>query len=225
MERFSGVAWAWSGSPTDIKTVTNWQAYEYLNADKEKAPSEIFYNTLNSTSGELDATWGYGIPTGSEPLKWFKLLLLDDEDMDEKIRNSAQIKKARELLQASGKTAIEVIGDYLHFLWKHTIEAIEQDMGEEAVEGTPFRVILTVPAVWNHQAIGRMKNAAFKAGILANRLAGETELFFVGEPEAAALATFEDLKARDFKKGDTICVVDSGGGTVDLISYKVNSYL
>jgi molecular chaperone DnaK (HSP70) len=135
--------------------------------------------------------------------------------MDDKIRNSSQIHKARELLQASGKTAIEAIADYLHFLWKHTRESIEQDMGDEAVDGTPFRVVITVPAVWNHKAIARMKKAALASGMLDHRLCGETVLHFVSEPEAAALATFDDMKARpDFKMGDSIVVCDAGGGTV-----------
>jgi hypothetical protein len=104
--------------------------------------------------------------------------------MDEKIRNSAQIQKARELLQATGKTAVEVIADYLHFLWKHALDSIQQDMGEEALEATPFRIVLTIPAVWNHKAIGRMKKAALASGMLDNRLCGESILHFVSEPEA-----------------------------------------
>jgi hypothetical protein len=215
------VAWAWSGASQDIKVVTSWEAYEYLNSDKEKAPTEIFYNTLipdipsPASQTSPDATWGYGIPTGSQPLKWFKLLLLDDEDMEEKIRGSSQIKRARELLQASRKSAVEVIADYLHFLWKHALESIQQDMGADGVDATPFRVVITVPAVWNHKAIARMKKAALKSGMLDRRLCGETILHFVSEPEAAALATFHDMRARpDFKVGDSIVVCDAGGGTV-----------
>src|ERR1700753_2015240 len=136
---FSGVAWAWSGASNDIKVVTDWEAYEYLNSDKDKAPTEMLYNNLMSNNQGSpqttpDANWGYGIPTGSQPLKWFKLLLLDDEDMDENIRNSGQITRARELLKATKKTAVDVIADYLHFLWKHTLKNIQQDMGIEAVD-------------------------------------------------------------------------------------------
>jgi hypothetical protein len=204
----------------------NWDACEYLNSDKEKAPTEIFYNDALipdiPAPPTPDAKWGYGIPTSSQALKWFKLLLLDNEDMDETVCDSAQIRKARELLEASGKTAVQVISDYLYFLWSHTIKNIQQDMGDSAVDGTPFRVVITVPAVWNHKAIARMKRAALKSGILDQRLCGETILHFVSEPEAAALATFDDMKSRpDFNVGDSIVVCDAGGGTVDLISYKV----
>jgi hypothetical protein len=67
-----------------------------------------------------------------------------------------------------------------------------------------------------------MREAAKRAGILERRLAGETILQFVSEPEAAALASFEDFKNRpNFQVGDSLVVCDAGGGTADLISYKI----
>ncbi|KAL2016086.1 hypothetical protein VTK56DRAFT_4293 [Thermocarpiscus australiensis] len=67
-----------------------------------------------------------------------------------------------------------------------------------------------------------MREAASQAGLLGKRIAGETELSFVSEPEAAALATLSSMDGRgDIKAGDTFVVVDCGGGTVDLISYEV----
>ncbi|KAK4237432.1 hypothetical protein C8A03DRAFT_34593 [Achaetomium macrosporum] len=69
-----------------------------------------------------------------------------------------------------------------------------------------------------------MKEVASEAGILTKRVAGETQLNFISEPEAAALATLSDMEGRcDIKPGDIFVVVDCGGGTVDLISYEVTS--
>jgi len=141
-------------------------------------------------------TWGYGIPSGRKAIKWFKLLLLDEGDLPADIRNSPQIRHARDLLRQVGKTPTQAVADYLRFLWKHALVNIEQVMTQSVVEGIPFRVVLTVPAIWNHIAIQRMRQAARDAGILDPRLCGETTLHFVSEPEAAALATFEDLKTR-----------------------------
>jgi molecular chaperone DnaK (HSP70) len=147
---------------------------------------------------EKQTKWGYGIPSGQEAVKWFKLLLLDDSEMQDSARHSKQIERARILLQKAGKTPIEAVADYLQFLWEHTMAAIKEDpsMGEHVVEGTPFQVVITVPAVWSHNACRKMTKAAAKAGILAPRLCGDTTLSFVSEPEAAALATFQDLKSR-----------------------------
>lgn len=154
--------------------------------------------------------------------EWFKLLLLDDDDLTAEKRNSVQIRKAKKLLEQAGKTPVEAVGDYLRLLWNHAIANIEKDFGAIVVEGLPFQVVCTVPAVWTTEAVDRMRQAATDAGIVSQRLAGGTTLRFVSEPEAAALATLDDLKARpNFKKGDTFVVCDAGGGTVDLISYKV----
>ena len=166
-------------------------------------------------------TWGYGVEN-ADAAEWFKLLLLDEDDLAEEKKNSPQIKKAKELLQKAGKTPVQAVGDYLRLLWNHAIANIEKDFGAVVVEGLRFQVVCTVPAVWTTRAVDRMRQAAKDAGITSDRLAGQTTLRFVSEPEAAALATLEDLKARpNFKKGDTFVVCDAGGGTVDLISYKV----
>lgn len=210
--------------------ITNWDSHEWGNSDKGKAPTTIAYGAQSSYSdvtknSALDTpnaiSWGYGIDE-AESVKFFKLLLLEDEEMEEAQRNSTQVKRARELLQRAGKTPVQAVADYLGLLWTHAITNISKDFGRAAVNGTPIRVVLTVPAVWTTKAKDRMKKAAKLAGILNPRLAGETILSFVSEPEAAALATFQDLKARpNFQTGDTFVVCDAGGGTVDLISYQV----
>ncbi|ORY18632.1 hypothetical protein BCR34DRAFT_473300 [Clohesyomyces aquaticus] len=227
----SGVAWAYSKQPDDIKIVTNWDSQEWMNTDKGKAPTEIAYPSRTSNShtardSSLDqdcqTAWGYGIGD-VEPIKWFKLLLLDDEDMDTAQKDSTQIKRARKLLMRARKSPVQAVADYLRLLWQHAVANIVREFTEIVVESLPFRVVLTVPAVWTTKAKEKMKYAAKRAGILDDRrLADKTTLHFVSEPEAAALATFDDLKTRpNFRVGDTFVVCDAGGGTVDLISYKV----
>jgi hypothetical protein len=185
-------------------------------------PNPSHPNSVSQNHGGSLA-WGYGIGE-AEAVEWFKLLL-DEEDMDDHQRESAQIIRAKRLVQNANKTLVQAVADYLRLLWAHAIQNITKDFGEETVEGLPFQVVITVPAVWTTRAVNRMRQAAMEADILtsSHRLAGETTLHFVSEPEAAALATFEDLKVRpNCHKGDTLVVCDAGGGTVDLISYKVN---
>jgi hypothetical protein len=224
------VAWAYSKDPKNIKIVTDWDCAESQNSDRAKAPTRIAYSkphsgNPNNILGDEDSTqieWGYGIESENDAAEWFKLLLLDEQDLAKEKQNCPQIQKARRLLKQAGKTPIQAVSDYLRLLWNHAIANIEKDFGSVVVEGLPFQVVCTVPAVWTTQAVSRMRQAAEDAGILAHRLAGETTLRFVSEPEAAALATFDDLKMRpNFRKGDTFVVCDAGGGTVDLISYKI----
>jgi molecular chaperone DnaK (HSP70) len=166
-------------------------------------------------------TWGYGVDD-IDTVEWFKLLLLDEAEMDEEQRKSPQLRKARRLLQEVDKTPVQAVADYLRLLWQHAVANMKRNLGEAMVDGLAFEVVCTVPAVWSIAAVNKMRMAADDAGITAERLVGTTSLEFVSEPEAAALATFEDLKARpNIESGQTFVVCDAGGGTVDLISYKV----
>lgn len=92
--------------------------------------------------------------------------------------------------------AIEVISDYLRELWKYTLDCIERAEGASIVELSTFKVIVTLPAIWPAYAQIRMREAIQKAGILNFRNAPDTTLEFISEPEAAALATLQDMSDR-----------------------------
>lgn len=77
-----------------------------------------------------------------------------------------------------------------------------------------FQIIVTLPAIWPHYAQLRMREAIDDAGILDTKSAGKPTLSFTSEPEAAALASLEDLMGRvelnvSFWPADsTVLVVD-----------------
>ncbi|KAJ4219343.1 hypothetical protein NW759_007732 [Fusarium solani] len=120
----------------------------------------------------------------------------------------------------NGKTAIDLIADYLRAIWCHTLESIAKDRGDSVLEAYQFHVVITVPAIWKDYARQDMEKAAKKAGILDRRAAGKTILTFAPEPEAAALSTLCD-PGREPKKGGVYLICDAGGGTVDLITYEI----
>ncbi|KAI1080046.1 hypothetical protein F5B20DRAFT_590217 [Whalleya microplaca] len=219
---FTGVSWLLckeKALPGQPEVVTRWPSNLSRNSDRQKVPSKIHYNP---TTGEI--SWGYNIPTDVEPIEWFKLLLLEPEDLQDHLRSSYHIRVARCMVQGLGKGAVEVVGDYLGVLWKHIMGEIQTEKGRNLILGTPIHVVLTVPAIWKDYARERMRHASDRAGILNSRTAGETTLSFISEPEAAALATIPDLDDRgDLEVDDSFVVVDAGGGTVDVISYKVKS--
>ncbi|TQN64011.1 Heat shock 70 kDa protein 12A, partial [Colletotrichum shisoi] len=197
---FSGVSWAFSGQPNDIEVITRWEAELSYNSDTEKTPSTLLYH---GPYGE--ASWGYGIPaaTSAEPLKWFKLLLIDHQDLPRELQSSAQIATARRLMSEANMDPVDVIAGYLRRLWNHSIECITLSTGKELVKMCKFHVVITLPAIWPAYAKARMTRAAQEAGILKNRSAGDTVLSFISEPEAAALATMRDLSNRpNIKPGD-----------------------
>jgi molecular chaperone DnaK (HSP70) len=163
----------------------NWEGIEGQKTCA-KVPSQILYK------GD-QIKWGFNIPPDEKPLQWFKLLLLRDEDMEQEVRDSTYIKEAKEMLRKLNKSAENVIADYLGLLWKHVLKELKKTHGEGAVEGQPFRVVITFPAIWPLYAQSRMRQAAATAGILDQRHGGETKLHLCPEPEAAALAVMDDF--------------------------------
>lgn len=75
---------------------------------------------------------------------------------------------------------------------------------------------MTVPAIWTDAAKNATLQAAERAG-LGNR----HDLRLISEPEAAAVYTLKAIQPNHLKIGDNFVVCDAGGGTVDLISYKI----
>ena len=157
--------------------------------------------------------WGYTIPPDADPVRWFKLLLLREDDLGSEVKVSEYILRGRKMLRESGKTATDLIGDYLEALWKHILETIYKARGKSVIEAMEFHVVITVPAIWKDYARQGMEEAARKAGILTTRTAGTTTLAFAPEPEAAALATLCE-GGRRFDAGDVFVICDAGGGTV-----------
>ncbi|KAF2110481.1 hypothetical protein BDV96DRAFT_691242 [Lophiotrema nucula] len=232
---FSGAAWALSSRPEDIKIVTRWRSNHSFNTDDAKAPTQLVYAPQNRydshssmsygfSSGRKVASWGYEIDTKQEPLKWFKLCLEQKAKLHPDVQKSPQLATAESMLSREGVTPVDAAADYLRQLWESIVEDLERQCGATAVKGLPFRVILTVPAMWSDSAQNNTRQAAQKAGILQSRLCGETTLDLVPEPEAAALATLAEFNDRPgVQRGDVITVCDCGGGTVDITSYTIQN--
>ncbi|XEU97891.1 hypothetical protein FSHL1_003178 [Fusarium sambucinum] len=215
---YSGVAWAYSKQPDEIALVTNWEADMRSCSDLDKVPTQLLYD------GENMAHWGYSIPADETPLKWFKLLLLRDHDITEDMIKSSQIRNTRALLKETGKDVVDAVASFLSEIWKHAMDSILKAVGPELLQKSRFHVVITLPAIWPPYAQQRMKKAANMSGILDVRPSGATTLGFVPEPEAAALATLKDFSKRStIKPRDTMVICDAGGGTVDLISYEIES--
>lgn len=158
--------------------------------------------------------WGYEVPDDVEPIQWFKLLLLRDEDLSSEVRSNDLIVRARKMLQDENKTAVDCTADYLKALWTHTLKSIKSARNDFIVSNLVFHVVITIPAIWKDYAREAMKEAARKAGILQRRSsAGETILTFVPEPEAAGLASL-GLRRRQLGTGEVYVICDAGGGTV-----------
>ncbi|RTE80896.1 hypothetical protein BHE90_004615 [Fusarium euwallaceae] len=211
----SGVAWATAADfkRHNINYICRWPG---LGREEGKVPTEIYYDD------DGEAMWGYDIPGDVTRLQWFKLLLLKPEDLSREMRASPFLQRARDIARKTGKEPVDIVADYLRLLWSHAEEKIKQEIGSGVFNALTLHVVVTVPAIWKGYAQQSTEQAVRQAGLLKPRRAGRTQLTVVTEPEAAALSTILD-RYDSVNEGNVYVVCDAGGGTVDLITYEIES--
>jgi molecular chaperone DnaK (HSP70) len=111
---------------------------------------------------------------------------------------------------------MDAVADYLTALHGHTMETLGRRYGESFMQKTKIEFVLTVPAVWSDSAKNATLLAAERAGM------GDVgSLKIISEPEAAAVYTLKAIQPNHLQLEDNFIVCDAGGGTVDLIAYKI----
>ncbi|KAF2790366.1 actin-like ATPase domain-containing protein [Melanomma pulvis-pyrius CBS 109.77] len=188
---YSGLAWAES-SRADFQHVIDTWPTKSSTKSSPKVPTELRLITNGYQ-------WGFQIPTTAKRSKYFKLKL------DDPTSTSTTTQPPEELAQL-----------YLSYLYKHMISILTERLSSSIVKNTPIDFILTVPAIWSNAAKQKTETAAVRAGFK-----GSKKIHLVSEPEAAAIYTLHNLGAPTLSVGKTFVVCDAGGGTVDLISYKI----
>ncbi|KAI8626325.1 hypothetical protein F5Y19DRAFT_488376 [Xylariaceae sp. FL1651] len=223
---FTGVAYGYTkeGSQSlaaEPQSITLWPATQHGGADYDvvKVESKIAY-----TARGINA-WGRDASDDPKHISWFKLLLLDEDDLQTHLKDSDHINIARGLVETAGKDPVTVISNYLSKIWNHVLEDIARAEGQYFVDSRPFHIVITVPAIWQDRERQRMFRAVSQAGILDKRPGcADTTHAFISEPEAAALTAIDGHRKYDIlKPGQTFVVADLGGGTVDLVSFRVKT--
>jgi len=194
----------------DIEIITGWDSEIDHNEGSAKVPTRISYSKYRSIS-----SWGFDHDAQDRQLSWFKLLLCEGT----KKRAAAQrtfLNKVEEDMKCLDKSAVDVTADYLNRLWGHATTTFKSRFGESYFENLQIKLVLTVPAIWDHHAQELTREAAHKAGMMKRP---NMKLELVSEPEAAARYVFNENLS--LQVGDAFVVCDAGGGTIDLISYQV----
>lgn len=114
------------------------------NQDNPKVPSAIIVTPRASRGG---LTWGNDAKGSEGSLEWFKLLLVDEDDLPDEIRVSEHVQMARARLQELDRMPEDVISDYLRGLWKRCLEKMKTEVGDETVNNSRFHVVITLPAI------------------------------------------------------------------------------
>ncbi|KAK4220943.1 hypothetical protein QBC38DRAFT_493093 [Podospora fimiseda] len=226
---YSGVSWAsseaWTNSGENIvhvHDVLNWPQEGGQQQDELQVPTLIDPET---------GKWGmFCHSTETNPVRWIKLLLLEEIDLIEDLRKSKTFDYSRKRLIEAKQWGISgivgLVARFLEEVWKHTLQEIKHEHGDLNM---PLKVAIGVPAMWKPYVRERIKRAVLLAGILDTRYDSEgngytTTMTFVEEPQAAAIWTLREHNDQvTIEVGDTFVVCDGGGGTVDAITYMVTS--
>ncbi|PCH36688.1 hypothetical protein WOLCODRAFT_20691 [Wolfiporia cocos MD-104 SS10] len=226
---FSGVSYALldPGKIPEVKTVTRYPKQGNAAGDSignSKVPSVLYYasdGTLEAVGAEAALlAEAQGKDENLIFVEWFKLHLCPETlDADEDLR-------ARTPPLPAGKTVVDVFADFLRYLFECAREFIvenEKPNGERfwsSVQGQ-IEFVLSHPNGWEGAQQAKMRRAAIQAGLVPDDLTGHARIYFVSEGEASLHFCVHIAKvAGSLKNGDSVIVIDAGGGTVDLSMYR-----
>jgi hypothetical protein len=197
-----------------IEVINDWPSRHTKIGTKEKVPSEIAY----LSEGEQ---WGSLIPTTAPRHMWTKLQLDGVQDGEA----AKVIEEQQNSNFHSEKQPVDIVADFLFHVKDHLVKNLDEEYGPEVWTTLPLTLVVTVPAVWSDAAKDRTLKAVHQAGFDNICFPQLKRTVIATEPEAAAIYTIKTLRgtARDqqLNVGDSFIICDMGGGTVDLISYRV----
>ncbi|KAK4198218.1 hypothetical protein QBC40DRAFT_341386 [Triangularia verruculosa] len=242
---YTGVGWILThrsrpSQLNELNVVKRWGAVHRPESSQvigPKVPSIISY------SGTSGRRWGYGVvgDSDSHVLQWKKLEMEPPTRLEaltplkkvlEATRGPVSHRQhASSLVQGIPlhliKLTEEVVADYLTEVAqcvRQDIETVQRD--RKVIGDFPIELIITHPAVWHPRAMNttfRAANTAFKR-IFPEFESNPGKVRLTTESEACAqyiMKTSTNAHKRHLRRGACFIVVDAGGGTVDLVGYKV----
>ncbi|KAG9311082.1 actin-like ATPase domain-containing protein [Chiua virens] len=198
-----------------IQQILNWPgSFETFR----KVPTCLLYDEHGQVlAWGLEAKNASPMP-GTFRCEWFKLFLEPRALRDE----SAVDPRLPQL--PPGKTAMNLIVDFLTCLWEYAKEEITREIGAVADLNTAD-VVVTCPAAWDNKGCDLMRAAAIEAGFVQSARAGDIHwrdrLRIITEPEAAAVHCARLTDLHKLRPSQNFMICDAGGGTVDLACYKI----
>ncbi|TFK63668.1 hypothetical protein BDN72DRAFT_803057 [Pluteus cervinus] len=224
---FSGISYSIldPGHVPEIKGVTRFPYQDSTSGDF-KVPSIIWYDA----DGKVRAIGAGAVRDGIEQeaedgqwskVEWFKLHLRPTTlGVDEVSRFTLQMPPL-----PAGKTIVEVFADFFRFLYESSRAYIESNYSTgrsiwSSIQSDTIFVI-SHPNGWEGPQQSQMRQAAILADLIPDTDEGRNRIQFVTEGEASLhFCINQDLMTERIKTESRILVVDAGGGTIDISSYK-----
>ncbi|PYI31866.1 actin-like ATPase domain-containing protein [Aspergillus indologenus CBS 114.80] len=206
----------------DITVIEGWPGSKRNTNYILKVPSRIAYAAENERA--IADVWGFQVQPGMSACSWTKLLLDKNTSLTEFDDRSLDDASGAGILHLpAGKTAVDVVADYLTYIYKHIKYTLARHMTPLDFAITPAEFWFTVPAIWSDQAKDATRTAARRAGFATSPDRPCDRLHFISEPEAAAITALkkDSIEGMGASAGDGVLVCDCGGGTVDITTYLV----
>ncbi|TFK78163.1 hypothetical protein K466DRAFT_438595, partial [Polyporus arcularius HHB13444] len=221
---YSGVAYAIldPGEVPQIHGVTRFPGQEN-HASDSKIPSILYYRpdgTVYCAGAEAAAPGMEFVAEDNELsfVEWFKLHLRPER------LDSDEIKRQDLPPLPAGKTVVDVFADFLAYLFGCAERYIRETHANGDSLWTSLadqiEFVLSHPNGWEGLQQGKMRQAAVLGGLVPNTPAGHARVHFVTEGEASLNFCIQSgLTAESIREGQSVMIVDAGGGTVDISSY------
>jgi len=156
----------------------------------------------------------------------------------------AEMKDQMSTRLPKGKTIVDVFADFMGYLFESTkVLFISSDPAAEIrwnSVSNNVELVLTHPNGWGGSQQSKLRTAAVQAGIVPDTQEGRSRVHFVTEGEASFnfcvthTQAGKDLKVRRVslpragrltrsQPDEQVLIIDAGGGTIDISTYKVLS--
>ncbi|KAF8966241.1 hypothetical protein BDZ97DRAFT_697700 [Flammula alnicola] len=228
---FSGISYSIldPGRIPKVEGVTKYPAYSdnSTTVSVSKIPTVIYYDKAGNVCAAGAETTHEDIPLiakkeGWLKVEWFKLYLRP---------RSAPGRDVTPQLPPlpPNKTIVDVVADFFQYLYDCAAIYIQDSYGAElwasvanrSINAKGIHYVLTHPNGWEGKQQGLMRMAAIKAGLTKDSKDDGERLLFVTEGEASLhFAAQRGLLDEAIKKGGSVVIVDAGGGTIDVSTYR-----
>ncbi|KAI0310024.1 hypothetical protein OF83DRAFT_1071189 [Amylostereum chailletii] len=222
---YSGVAYAIldPGLVPEINIVCRYPGQE---AGDSKVQTIIWYDpdgnvrAVGAEELDFDDEGGEETENPVAPVKvqWFKLLLRPKSI-------SVAVDDMQYCKLPASKDILDVYADFYRYLFEHARSYIRQTHANGHLLYDSFEddidIVLSHPNGWLGAQQSTMRKAAVKAGLVPDNASGHARVTFVSEGEASLhYCLASGLISGEVKKSNTVMIIDAGGGTVDLSTYR-----
>ncbi|KAH8117839.1 hypothetical protein DFH11DRAFT_1503934 [Phellopilus nigrolimitatus] len=220
---FSGVSYAVlrPGEVPEVQPVTRFSGQ---SVGAGKIPSIIYYDDDLTIKAIGASTVIDSVVSDADYYGWFKSQHFKMHLRPNTMHLQTNGLEIGEL--PNGRSAEQVMGDFLRYLLAETINFIQtaHTDGDVVWRQVKDRAIFVLghPNGWTGLSQQRYRQSAILGGLILGTAEDRNRVKFVTEGEASALACLSGgLGPANLEAGFKFVVADAGGGTLDMCSYEV----